>query len=251
VSIDVKHAGLTDRGQVREQNQDRWLAEPEVGLYVVSDGMGGEVAGERASRIVVEILPAIVREQLDDGGQTSASELRDRLGQSLVELNENLKDQTEQNPSLEGMGATVVAALKTDSECVLAHLGDSRAYLLRCGELRQITRDHSLVQLLMEEGELTPEEAERHPARSQLRRFVGMPGEALPETHRVKLQAGDCLLLCTDGLTDMLDDGDILAICQDQPLPEAACRALVAAANEAGGLDNITVLIVSVPQETD
>jgi len=132
------------------------------------------------------------------------------------------------------------------TNALLAHMGDSRAYLLHDGKFQQRTHDHSLVQLLIDTGDITPQEAAEHPSRGQITRYVGMPGEALPEVLLIDIAAGDRLLLCTDGLTGMVPEQELCDIMLNQRTPRQACRALIAAANEAGGLDNITALVVDV-----
>ncbi|MDI7278161.1 MAG: SpoIIE family protein phosphatase, partial [Anaerolineae bacterium] len=141
-------------------------------------------------------------------------------------------------------GATVAAAWLRGGQAHLAHMGDSRIYLYRQGRLSQQTEDHSVVALLLRSGEITPEEARRHPARHQITRHVGMEGEVYADVRTIQLEPGDRLLLCTDGLTGPLDDERVAALLAEHGDPEAACRALVAAANAAGGADNITALVV-------
>jgi len=244
----LTYAGLTDRGRVRPQNEDRWVADPEQGLYLVADGMGGEVAGALAAQVVVETLPALLRQRLPGLDTLATSEAGQRVQAALVELNDHLRAQSRNHPGLEGMGATVVLALIRDTQALIAHLGDSRAYLWRQKRLKRLTTDHSVIQLLLHSGDITPEEAATHPARSHLTRFVGMPGEALPEVRWQTLAPGDRLLLCSDGLTGMVSDREVLAILNRRLPPEETCQRLIEAANAAGGQDNITVVIVNVDE---
>jgi len=144
------------------------------------------------------------------------------------------------------MGATVVLAMLRQDGAIIAHLGDSRAYVASRGRLEKLTADHSLAQLLVDQHEISVEESVCHPTRHQVTRYVGMTGEALPEACFIKLHPGDQLLLCSDGLTDMISDDQILERMRSAASPEAACRALIDAANEAGGKDNVTVIVVNV-----
>jgi protein phosphatase len=242
----ITHAGLSDRGRVRPQNEDRWFADPAQGLYIVADGMGGRVAGGLAAQVVVETLPLLLRNQLTGLPNLAVPQAGARVRAAVAELSDRLRRESEGQLGLEGMGSTVVLALVHDAQALIAHLGDSRGYLYRDGHLKQLTRDHSLIQLLLDCGEITHEEAIDHPARGQLTRYVGMEGEALSETHLLELQPGDRLLLCSDGLTDMLSKGEMCSILAENLSPAAACRSLVSAANGAGGKDNITALVVSL-----
>jgi protein phosphatase len=144
------------------------------------------------------------------------------------------------------MGSTVVCALVRGNQVLIAHMGDSRAYRLRGGRLKQLTRDHSLVELLIRSGDITLEEAATHPSRGRLTRNIGMDGEPLPQTCLLKHRAGDQLLLCTDGLTGMISDEQIKTILSESSPLETRCQRLVDAANQAGGKDNVTVLLLSI-----
>ena len=242
--LTVKHAGLSDRGRVRESNEDNWAADPKQGLYIVSDGLGGQFAGALASKVVVESLPELIRERLADTEDLAEPHVAEQLRAILCHLSEQVYEQTHGEPGLEGMGATVVLALIRNSKALVAHMGDSRAYRLRSGQLEQLTKDHSLVQLLIDTGDISPEEAATHPARGQVTRSVGMEGEPLPEVQVTGVVPGDRLLLCTDGLTGMLPDGGIAAILKRRKGPRTTCKHLVQAALDAGGKDNITVVVV-------
>lgn len=236
---------MTDTGLVRAGNEDAWAADVAQGLYIVADGMGGHNAGEIAAQLVVESLPRLVQKRLTSMPRTSAAVAR-RLRSAVSRLSRDVYQQASAQPHLYGMGATVVAAMVRGDEAIIVHMGDSRAYLLRDGRLRLLTRDHSVVQALIDAGDITPEEAEYHPDRNRITASIGMPGDPTPDSKRINLHIGDKLLLCTDGLANMVDD---LYICQimdrDQP-PEMTCKALIDAANTAGGDDNITVVVIEV-----
>lgn len=165
---------------------------------------------------------------------------------ALLELSEHLRVETQAIPGLKGIGSTVVLVLIRDGQAIVAHLGDSRAYLLRAGHLEQLTNDHTIAQLLADRGEIPRDAVASHPSRSQLTRFVGMSADAITETTCIDLAPGDRILLCSDGLSGTLSDQRILSILNQQPDPEQACRQLIDAANAAGGKDNITVLSVTV-----
>ena len=238
-------AGQTDIGRVRDHNEDRYATDAEQGLFIVSDGLGGHSAGELASKVVVEALPGLIKQHLGEIQDMTDSVASDRLIDALKALSTHLRAESEKYPGLSGMGATVVCALVRNGCALIAHMGDSRAYLLRRECLKQLTRDHSIVQILIENGELTPEEAKTHPARSQITQYAGMYGEPLPELRFVRLEEDDRLLLCSDGLTGMVPDRDITDILHANPDPKHACRALIEDANRAGGKDNITVVVVN------
>jgi PPM family protein phosphatase len=242
----IAHAGLSDVGRVRQENEDHWFADPKMGLYLVADGMGGALAGGLASKAVAEVLPRLLRQKLEDIRRLDDPAATRQVLAALREMSNRLRKESRGKPSIDGLGSTVVLALVAQQQALVAHLGDSRAYLLHDRRLEQLTKDHSICQLLVDCGEITPEEARSHPARGQLTRFVGMCDGPLPEANAVELAPGDRLLLCSDGLSGMLGHDQLTDILNRQPGPLEACNALVAAANEAGGKDNITVVVVSV-----
>jgi PPM family protein phosphatase len=246
----INHAGLTDIGRVRTANEDRWFADSRQGIYLVADGIGGSAAGGLASQIVAEVLPRLLRSRLRGIKDSAAADITKQVSAALAELSERLRDESQVAPGLKGIGSTVVLAFVWDWQTVVAHMGDSRAYLFRAGRLEQLTKDHTIAQLLVDRGELAPGEAASHPTHGRLTRFVGMGTESLPETKAMSLTQGDQLLLCSDGLTGMLSDQQILAILSEHAAPEEACRQLIAAANEAGGKDNITALVVTLGNGT-
>lgn len=247
----LRAAGLSDPGRVRRANEDAYLVDLARELFVVSDGMGGQQAGELASKLVVTVLPGMIEKRLAraEGGKQEVVELA--LRDAIADLSDKVRRETATKVGLKGTGATVVLALIRGSFAHIANMGDSRCYLCRGSNLDQLTEDHSIVGILLREGEIAPEEAKEHPARGQLSRYVGMEGDVHPDVRTVELAPGDRLLLCTDGLTGMVDDDAVARILSENAEPEAACRALVDAANAAGGKDNITVVVADVLASPD
>lgn len=243
-ALEVVAAGLSHRGRVRDHNEDALALLPEQGLFIVADGMGGHQAGETASKAVVTVLPKMIEQQRAAAAKGDLPSLSRTLRDAIAELSRLLRQQSAEQTGLAGMGSTVVLACIRGDAAVIAHMGDSRAYLLRRGKLKQLTDDHSLVGILLRQGEITPAEARVHPARSRISRYVGMQGDAQPEARTLKLLRGDRLLLCTDGLTGMVEDEAIASILTAESDPEAACAALIDAANKSGGNDNITAIIL-------
>jgi serine/threonine protein phosphatase PrpC len=241
------HAGLTDTGRVRPGNEDAWACDPAQGLYIVADGMGGHNAGEVAAALVVESLPTLVRTRIAGGRRPPGpAALVRRLRSAVSRLSRDVFARALADPRLHGMGATVVLALVRDDVAIIVHLGDSRAYLLRAGDLRPLTRDHSVVQDLLDSGRISPAEVATHPARNRITAGVGMPGAAAPGTRRVPLDVGDKLLLCSDGLAGVISDEAIGEILGRATSPERICQNLIDAANAAGGIDNITAVVIQV-----
>jgi protein phosphatase len=238
------YAALSDRGRVRENNEDRWFADPERGIYIVADGMGGAAAGEVAAEAVAKVLPRFLAQRLPPNAPLD-DEARQRIAEGVADMSDHLREESRRRPGFSGMGATVVLAVIREDRAIVAHMGDSRAYLFRRGELTQLTKDHSIVQLLVDGGEISAEQASAHPARGQITRFVGMQDESLPEVQLIDVADCDRLVLCTDGLTGMVTTPQLLQTLTNLLDPAQACQSLVAAANDAGGQDNITVLIVA------
>jgi PPM family protein phosphatase len=246
MKLSVQYAGLTDPGRVRQSNEDNWTAIPEQGLFIVADGMGGQFAGALASKAVVETLPGLIKQHFEKMDNLPKGRAKRWMAKAIAKLSSQIRYQTQNEPGLEGMGSTVVCALVRGDQVLIAHMGDSRAYRLRAGRLKQLTKDHSLVELLISSGDIKPEQAATHPARNRLTRNVGMDGEPLPQTRLLKLKFRDVLLLCTDGLTGMLTDQQIQSILNKSAPLESICQQLVDAANQAGGTDNVTALLLSV-----
>jgi serine/threonine protein phosphatase PrpC len=229
--VELAHASNT--GRVRTQNEDRSLAAPR--LLAVADGMGGAKAGEVAAEITVEVIAAI-------GATPDVETLRG----SLVDANRRIRAVAEDDPSRAGMGTTVTAALLDDGGTTLMHVGDSRAYLLRDGGLRQITDDHSIVAEMVRQGQISPDEAARHPSRNIITRALGAePDVQIDEVH-IDLVPGDVVLLCTDGLSSMVDDALIEEITAGAATLKDAATALIDAALDHGGNDNVTVVLARI-----
>ena len=227
------HYEGTDTGRQRRANEDSLLAR--APLFVVADGMGGAQAGEVASQIAVESF----RHGLKDASQPEAA-----LATLAQAANSRIHELSHSNAEQAGMGTTLTAVYVGEQEVAIAHVGDSRAYCLREGELQRLTDDHSLVDELLRQGRLTPEEAVEHPQRSVITRALGPEGKVEVDTRSFRARAGDVYLLCSDGLTTMLTEEEIAAILGSHHRLRDAGEALIAAANEAGGRDNITVLLI-------
>jgi serine/threonine protein phosphatase PrpC/streptogramin lyase len=237
------YAGLSDLGRKRTRNDDRWGADPAQGLYMVADGVGSTSHGDIAAGLVVDTLPPHVARHL------AGVDLRDeqataRLGAAVLEMCDHLYARSQTDPNLASADSTLVAAVMTESRAVIAHLGDSRAYLYRDRGVQRLTSDHTIVQAVVDAGEISEEEAAHHPNRSVVTRHVLMTPPAKPEVSALDLQPGDRILLCSDGLHGVVDDATIAAILTDHPNPADACRALIDAANHGGGPDNITAVVV-------
>jgi serine/threonine protein phosphatase PrpC len=255
-SVDVRVGRLTDVGQTRQLNEDslltveigrvrRSISEP-LGLYVVCDGMGGHAAGDVASGLVVQTLARkALAEVMSDGVAESATPNWEAwLKNALQEANQTVFGH--RRVSGTDMGTTCVAALVHGDTATIAHAGDSRCYLINKQEIRQITSDHSLVQRLVQMKQLAPEEARTHPQRNVIYKNLGDKPTVEPDMISQRLAAGDRLLLCSDGLSGMVEDDEIHEIVLSAYSPQEACRQLVRAANLAGGEDNISVIIVQM-----
>jgi serine/threonine protein phosphatase PrpC len=226
----VEEAARTDTGRQRHANEDSYLARSPV--FVVADGMGGAQAGEVASRIAAESF----EEGLGDGAPEQ------ELSRAALTANRRIFDLAREDSSRSGMGTTLTGALVSEDEVSIVHVGDSRAYLYRDGTLRQLTRDHSLVEELRRQGQLTSEEAEEHPQRSIITRALGPEPDVELDVHTHQARPGDVFLLCSDGLTGMVREDRVREILSSSSDLRAAADRLVREANEMGGRDNITVV---------
>jgi protein phosphatase len=236
VRVAEQYAG-TDTGRQRRANEDSHLAR--APLFVVADGMGGAQAGEVASRIAVESF---------EGGLQATSEPEAALAQLTRDANARIHELSHSHAEQAGMGTTLTAVYVGEREVSIAHVGDSRAYRLRAGELLRLTEDHSLVDELLRQGRLTPEEALEHPQRSVITRALGPEGFVEVDTRSYSAQDGDVYLLCSDGLTTMVPEPRLAELLLAHESLRDAGEALIAAANEAGGRDNITVLLLRVEE---
>ncbi len=239
----LRAAGLTDVGNVRGRNEDAFVVLPGRGLVIVSDGLGGHAAGDIASRHVVEALPQMIDHALAGICLSDSEAYTERIRDTLIEVSRDVRDRGRVRPEWEGMGATVVLALFRNHKAYIAHMGDSRAYLHRGSEVELLTEDHSVVRILLREGEITEEDAIDHPARGMLSNYVGMNFEVYPDLKTVELMPGDRLLLCTDGLTDELAYPEIRRIMIENKQIEQACQVLIGRAKEGGARDNITAVV--------
>jgi protein phosphatase len=245
--------GITDTGRIRDHNEDTFGTDPDIGLVVLADGMGGYKAGEVASGITVRTVmgllkAAVEREDLarhdDDSGLSRPGILlRDAIQRANKLVHQTAKTQA----NCEGMGTTVVAGLFFDDRLTIAHVGDSRLYRCRDGKLEQVTRDHSLMQELVARGFYTPEEAQRAAAKNYVTRALGVEATVEVEVTEVPVLKDDLYLLCSDGLTDMVEDDDIqLTISTFGANLETLARQLVLLSNDNGGRDNISIVLVRV-----
>ena len=247
-------AGRSDVGRKRDFNEDAFAVDLENGLFAIADGMGGAAAGEVASSIAIATLTDYITRTAGAaasdrpfGWDDRLSGQANRLKSGILLANEKIYRTIEEHEEMKGMGTTLVAALARDCGVCVGHVGDSRVYLCRDGQLRQITSDHSWVNEQVSLGLLSREEASRHPFRNVITRALGSREQVSADVTEVPLSPGDRLLLCSDGLTNMLDDRRILEVLDAHPTDhEKAAAELVRQANEAGGEDNITVIVVGL-----
>lgn len=230
----MKAAGRTDRGKVRELNEDSFGYNDN--LYVVADGMGGHQAGEVASAIAVETVLKT----------TVTGEIKAALKKTLVEANETIFVQSKQNKEFNGMGTTVAVLFLEDRNAFVTHIGDSRVYYLSNNNLKQLTSDHSLVNELVRTGEITIEEAKSHPQRNILTQALGSNEILDPEIIEIQVNKGDKFLLCSDGLTGSVPESLIKELMSLEEEPEIIVNRLIDSANESGGADNITAVLVEI-----
>jgi protein phosphatase len=235
----LRAAAATDVGLRRSANEDRYALAPELGLFLVADGMGGHSAGQVASQLAAD--GALEAVGALEGGTVSMTE---KLRQAVEIANRRIYITAMAKPELSGMGTTLVAILATRERVALAHVGDSRAYLVRRGRIRCLTDDHSLVGELLRRRQIDESTAREHPHRHVLTRAVGVRRGVQPDLAELTPLAGDLFLMCSDGLTTHVRDEEIGELVASGGEPQQICDALVAKANERGGEDNITVVLV-------
>jgi PPM family protein phosphatase len=267
--LTVRSFGLTDPGKVRDTNEDQFLIavllkvlqveqtslpQPKVQhssdrsyLFVVADGMGGHAGGEKASALAIDSVESFLLETFKWFTQCKGQEQDQVLADfqsALGHANARVLAEAAERPQLHGMGTTLTLAYSLNDELFVAHVGDSRCYLCRRGILYRLTRDHTLVEEMVRHGVLAAEEAAQHRWRHVITNAVGADSaEVKVEVHKVHLEGGDRVLLCSDGLSEMVSEDEINHILQTEAQPEQTCRRLVTRANEAGGKDNITVVV--------
>jgi protein phosphatase len=246
-SIDV--GSKTDIGRVRQNNEDTFAVVQEINLWIVSDGMGGEKHGELASAIAVETIVASCRSNSllspdFDRSLVDISERGNRLLSATHLANREIFNSGSQNSDLRGMGATVVAAWLDENRLSLVNVGDSRAYLLHSGQIEQLTADHTLVAEQVRRGIISPQQAVTNKLQNVLIRALGVHAAVEPDIREFELNPDETLLMCTDGLTRMVEDSKIAATILAAPSAQSAADRLVNLANECGGQDNVTVIVV-------
>jgi len=253
MSLSVQVAGRTDVGCVRSNNEDSFGYDSAYGIYVVCDGMGGQAAGEVASQLAVETVLEYFRQYSDKGNYPLIGENFDDISPEANALASAVQaaglrvfHEALEHPEWGGMGSTIVALLVRQGKVSIAHVGDSRAYLLRDGQIRQLTSDHSLVMEQVRRGLMTMEEAERSSIQNIITRALGSEDNAEPDVQDVGAASGDIFLLASDGLTKLVKENRLGEIATSAPSLEKACETLIAAARDAGGDDNITCLLVRI-----
>jgi serine/threonine protein phosphatase PrpC len=236
----ARYTGLTDPGRRRRRNEDAYVCEPP--LFAIADGMGGAQAGEVASRLAAAVLEEA------SGDESGGEQGEDRVASLIREANRRVFQRSNEDAATSGMGTTMTVALvdTADDTIAFGHVGDSRAYRVRGGELEQLTDDHSLVGELVRSGRLSPEEAETHPQRAVITRALGTEPDVDVDTFTVDAEPDDIYLLCSDGLTDMVSGDEIRSLVAGSGDLEEAARALVNAANAGGGEDNITLVLFQI-----
>lgn len=241
----MRFAVGTDRGLVREINEDSYRIIPESSqtpcVFIIADGMGGHNCGEIASRMAVDFIGDCVEQNMSQlcSSKNMSSEVR-----GMVEnANRAVFESSIARPEANGMGTTLTMAVVIGGRVTVAHVGDSRLYVLHNGVMRQITEDHSYIGELVKKGSLTREEAERHPRKNVITRAIGSSPELEVDMLDIEVENEDILLLCTDGLTNMISEDEIYSVIKDSE-PETACAELIETAKKRGGEDNITVIVI-------
>lgn len=242
MSIGFNYAALSDIGKIRQSNQDSGYAGPN--LLVLADGMGGPAGGDIASSIAIDHLRSL------DTEADTPEEALESLREAIAQAHQELCERSTQDPALAGLGTTCIAIRRSQNAITMTHIGDSRAYRLRGGELRQMTNDHSFVQYLVDTGQLTPEQAENHPQRSVLLRVLGDSQEDVTlDESQPDFTVGDRWLLCSDGLCGFVSGQTIGKMLYRSETPQQACETLVELALKAGGPDNITCVVADIVED--
>jgi protein phosphatase len=242
----MRSAGLSDVGRVRERNEDSFLLNDDLGLYIVADGMGGHIAGDIASRMAVEEIESVVQKRMQEPDEKGPEYFVQTLREAFEQANRSIYRFSRRGPFPVILGTTAVASLAVHNTLYVAHVGDSRLYLYRRSQKgKRMTKDHSQVQELIDFGHLTEEEAENHALSNVITRSLGGEPSVEVDLATHDLEIGDTLLLCTDGLRRVLSESEIQEIvCNETADPEGLCRTLVDKTLERGAPDNVTVIVV-------
>jgi protein phosphatase len=250
VPLEIAARGVTDVGRRRDHNEDALLVDPALGLYIVADGMGGHAGGGTASRLAVETIQRTLKAARDrdphrfaPAANLEESALPDLLREAVEEACHVIFRTAQGDPDLAGMGTTVTAVAVDGRAAFVAHVGDSRCYLLREGRIYQVSEDHSLVNEQLKAGAISADEAKHSRFKNIITRSVGFEHDVVVDLMGFELEEGDALVICCDGLSNLVEDPDILKIVEESPLDESPAR-LVALANDRGGDDNITVIVL-------
>ena len=257
--MQLSWAVRTDPGLRRSSNEDSYCTRPDLGLYIVADGMGGHVAGEVASRLAVETVQNFIAETAGaDKNRTwpfpfepSVSLEGNRLKAAFRLANRQIANAMADSADLRGMATTASAVLAGDKSACVGHVGDSRVYALRSGTLAQVTDDHSWVEEQVRAGTMSASAARQHPWRNVVTRALGGESEVVVDVREIEVKAGDLYLLCSDGLTGMLSDADIRERLSSGRDLHEICRSLVNDSNARGGIDNVTVVLLKIEEEDD
>lgn len=251
-TLNISSHGLSDVGRVRQRNEDFFLIDDTTGLYIVADGMGGHAGGGRASRLAVE---QVAREVTNNAGDTTAPPAngditaskwtQNTLLKALKSANDMIHNESDTIEELRGMGTTATALYVKGNEITIAHVGDSRAYLIRDGSIMQITEDHSWVNEQVKAGFITPDEAKTHKFKNVITRSLGHEKDVQVDIFSLEIETGDHFIICSDGLTNLVEDSEILSTISQSPSQEGLGK-LVEIANGRGGHDNITAVLVNV-----
>ncbi len=239
-------AGQTNKGMERPRNEDNYYAEADsdLALLVVADGMGGHQAGNVASSLAV-----LKAEQfwagLDRANRLTAAEARAKIENLVIDANELVLAEAGNSTEKRGMGTTLTAGLICGNRLTIGHIGDSRAYQVRGGQIKLLTRDHSLIEQLVESGEVKPEEAKNHPQRHIITRALGISSDLQVDISEYEIEPGSVLIFCTDGLSNLVTDEEIMTASIGQPDPQLLAASLIELANARGGFDNITVVVAN------
>jgi len=243
--------GVTDVGKSRTMNEDYFWVNPDKNLFIVADGMGGHNAGDVASKNATQIVDAYLTTELLSEIRENIRKIRETMIKSLLHAHTEILEMAEKNPDYEGMGCTIVVALIFNNSLHLGHVGDARAYLCNETGITTLTIDHSFVMELVQKGKLSIEEARISPLKNKLNQAIGASKPINPDYKHYTLKEGDKILLCSDGLWDMLTDQEMYTVLRENHSPKKIGETLIKMANDAGGHDNITALVIQHKEQTE